>query len=257
MIKFFRNYRKQHITENKFGNYLKYAIGEIVLVVIGILIAVQINAFYNKQIEKATNERLLHRLVEELKLNIERIDYLDYRMKVIGHLRNYTENEKNLDSIIKILNRGITIYDLDFLVENDELNKSSFNLHESVYEEMLNTGKIYNVGSDSLINEIHEYYKLINREDNYHKNNRERTLDLFYDCKYGWNDFIYDYSNDKLKAIEKHSWLFDASSKNYIDYKLYIKNAYALIVRSIERVHGLKEASTHLINSIENRLKTN
>jgi len=43
MIKFFRRIREQLLSENKFSKYLLYAIGEIVLVVIGILIALQIN----------------------------------------------------------------------------------------------------------------------------------------------------------------------------------------------------------------------
>ncbi len=43
MIKFFRKIRQRLLTENKFSKYLIYAIGEIILVVIGILIAVQIN----------------------------------------------------------------------------------------------------------------------------------------------------------------------------------------------------------------------
>ena len=43
MIKFFRNIRQSLIMENKTSKYLKYAIGEILLVVIGILIALQIN----------------------------------------------------------------------------------------------------------------------------------------------------------------------------------------------------------------------
>ncbi len=43
MIKFFRKIRQQMLSENKFGKYLLYAIGEIILVVIGILIALQIN----------------------------------------------------------------------------------------------------------------------------------------------------------------------------------------------------------------------
>ncbi|MBO0329834.1 DUF6090 family protein [[Muricauda] lutisoli] len=43
MIKFFRKIRQQLLAENKFGKYLTYAIGEIVLVVIGILFALQIN----------------------------------------------------------------------------------------------------------------------------------------------------------------------------------------------------------------------
>jgi len=39
MIKFFRHIRKSRLMENKVGKYLKYAIGEILLVVIGVLIA--------------------------------------------------------------------------------------------------------------------------------------------------------------------------------------------------------------------------
>jgi uncharacterized membrane protein YgaE (UPF0421/DUF939 family) len=43
MIKFFRKIRKRMLTENRFSKYLIYAIGEIVLVMIGILLALQIN----------------------------------------------------------------------------------------------------------------------------------------------------------------------------------------------------------------------
>ena len=43
MIKFFRHIRKDFMEKNKTGKYLKYAIGEIILVVIGILIALSIN----------------------------------------------------------------------------------------------------------------------------------------------------------------------------------------------------------------------
>ena len=43
MIKIFRHMRQNLIMENKTTNYIKYAIGEIVLVVIGILIALSIN----------------------------------------------------------------------------------------------------------------------------------------------------------------------------------------------------------------------
>ena len=43
MIKFFRKIRQNLLMENKTGQYFKYAIGEILLVIIGILIALQIN----------------------------------------------------------------------------------------------------------------------------------------------------------------------------------------------------------------------
>jgi hypothetical protein len=55
--------------ENKTSKYLKYAIGEIVLVVIGILIALQINNWNQDRINKDYEQKMLHELVEDLKLD--------------------------------------------------------------------------------------------------------------------------------------------------------------------------------------------
>lgn len=58
MIKFFRKIRQRLVTENKFSKYLLYAIGEIVLVMIGILLALQVNNWNEnnklRRLEKAT-----------------------------------------------------------------------------------------------------------------------------------------------------------------------------------------------------------
>ncbi|MGB4840449.1 MAG: DUF6090 family protein, partial [Saprospiraceae bacterium] len=64
MIKLFRNIRQAMIKESKVSKYLQYAIGEIVLVVIGILIALQINTWnqnrINNSLEKGYYERFLN-----------------------------------------------------------------------------------------------------------------------------------------------------------------------------------------------------
>ncbi len=57
MIKFFRHIRKQLLTENKFSKYLLYAIGEIVLVVIGILIALSINNWNKRKVNREKDAR--------------------------------------------------------------------------------------------------------------------------------------------------------------------------------------------------------
>jgi len=67
MIKFFRKIRLNLISDGKTGKYLKYAIGEIILVVIGILIALQINNW--NELRKEQSEEL--RLLEEIKANLE------------------------------------------------------------------------------------------------------------------------------------------------------------------------------------------
>ncbi len=78
MIKFFRKIRQNLLSEENTGNYLKYALGEIVLVVIGILIALQINN-WNEQRKTDIKEQILLRSLrqefihnrEELKTVIE------------------------------------------------------------------------------------------------------------------------------------------------------------------------------------------
>jgi len=59
MIKFFRKIRQRMLTENKFGKYLIYAIGEIILVVIGILIALQINNWNEGQKQRQEEIEIL------------------------------------------------------------------------------------------------------------------------------------------------------------------------------------------------------
>lgn len=74
MIKLFRNIRKNLIMENKTGKYLKYAIGEIVLVVIGILIALQINNWNENRKDVLKEKQLLLNLQGEFKDNLQDLD---------------------------------------------------------------------------------------------------------------------------------------------------------------------------------------
>lgn len=75
MIKLFRNIRKNLLAEGKSSRYMKYAIGEIILVVIGILIALQINNWNIIQKDIAKEQQLLLSLKEEFKQNIKELQF--------------------------------------------------------------------------------------------------------------------------------------------------------------------------------------
>ena len=77
MIKFFRKIRLNLISESKTGKYIKYAVGEIILVVIGILIALSINN-WNEQ-RKQNNEEIyiLNQLKVEFKADSIKINTLE------------------------------------------------------------------------------------------------------------------------------------------------------------------------------------
>ncbi|NNK81436.1 MAG: hypothetical protein HKO93_08045 [Flavobacteriales bacterium] len=66
MIKFFRRIRQRLLSESKFSKYLIYAIGEIILVVIGILIALQINTWNEERKDSQTASILAESLIADL-----------------------------------------------------------------------------------------------------------------------------------------------------------------------------------------------
>lgn len=86
MIKFFRKIRQNLIMENKTGKHIKYAIGEIVLVFIGILIALQINNWNNNQKANIEEKEILESLYENLTLANQQSEALINDEKMLKQL---------------------------------------------------------------------------------------------------------------------------------------------------------------------------
>ena len=92
MIKFFRKIRQNLLSESKFGKYLTYAIGEIILVVIGILIALSINNWN----EVRKNRNFEKEILEQIRANLSK-DKL--RLESIRH--NFKKAMKSTDKVLK------------------------------------------------------------------------------------------------------------------------------------------------------------
>ncbi|WP_437399562.1 DUF6090 family protein [Flagellimonas lutimaris] len=110
MIKFFRKIRQNLLSEGKTGKYLKYAIGEIILVVIGILIALQINNWNENRKNNLLEQQLLKALLTEFETNLVNLDrvinFNDSNIKNSVSLGRYTGpslsdfNEKELSELM-------------------------------------------------------------------------------------------------------------------------------------------------------------
>ena len=97
MIKFFRKIRYNLMEQNKTGKYLKYAIGEIVLVVIGILIALQINNWNTAQKDIAKEQQILLSLQEEFKQNIKELTF------------DHQVNLSSINAVVTLLNFDVNV----------------------------------------------------------------------------------------------------------------------------------------------------
>ncbi|MCF6214482.1 MAG: DUF6090 family protein [Flavobacteriaceae bacterium] len=159
MAKLFNNIRKKLVAEkpsvSRTSNYLKYAIGEIVLVVIGILIAVQINNWNEDRKDRILEKEYLTRLLEDLKFDISwgNTYILDrYKRKVEGLEKGKAYYQGNY--VIKD-----TLQFLRDIGYGGVFGYASLNLNKNTYNELISTGNLRKIESDKLRNEIVNYYE--------------------------------------------------------------------------------------------------
>lgn len=93
MIKFFRRIRQKLLSENRFRNYALYAIGEILLILVAVLIALQLGNVDQKRKTLDEEKQILSDLKEECETNIKGLSYvLDQKHEVIRNGKIILEN---------------------------------------------------------------------------------------------------------------------------------------------------------------------
>jgi len=136
MIKFFRKIRYDLMEKNKTGKYLKYAIGEILLVVIGILIALQINNWNENRKDRQLEKELLVQLQSEFESNLIQLDdKIALRDKMLSsslNLISCIDNPTNCDSDTILNNIGFSILAPTFdPIVNDVVSSGRIQLIQS------------------------------------------------------------------------------------------------------------------------------
>tara|TARA_R110002074_G_scaffold372431_2_gene547881 strand:- start:985 stop:1725 length:741 start_codon:yes stop_codon:yes gene_type:complete len=142
MIKFFRKIRQRLLSENKFSKYLIYAIGEIVLVVIGILIAIQLNQWRNENANNQQKQKVLKVLQLEFQSNLSQLD-------TILKFNNKTQNAYP-NAIKLISNKHVTKEIFNEAVEYLGFNWS-FNPINGALRSSISSGEIHLINNDRLL----------------------------------------------------------------------------------------------------------
>ena len=137
----------------KTGKYLKYAIGEIILVVIGILIALQINNWNEQSKTKKSAEVQLSQLYQNVSDNLTLLNSLN------------TNIARNLESCQKLSEQFQQIKPFDSLTTSyliDNLFEWNFYGNTASYEKLNQSGE-FSILPKSLQSDITYYYNLLNR----------------------------------------------------------------------------------------------
>ena len=198
MLQFFRKVRHRLLTENRFTKYLLYAIGEIVLVVIGILIALQVNT--NQEAKKNIKIEIdyLKGIVVELDQDIYDLNELADRD--LRQMDAYTMVLKAFDDV--------TLRQSKTFVSSVGVANTfyAFAGNDIVFDDMKSSGRINNIKSDKLRLGILKYYKKAKMVS---KNQRESSVpqlrglsEAAFLTNLDMNSFIEGFMFDSTEGVE-------------------------------------------------------
>ena len=147
MIKFFRRIRQQLLTENKFSKYLIYAFGEIILVVIGILMALQINNWNEERKESTIIKTYLKGMLVDLNNDANRFD---------GMIENLDKQIKANSSIFE--SKEYQVNSIDSIVLSITSYFNDYKIVDQTFQKIKNSGLANQLGSKELNDAINNYY---------------------------------------------------------------------------------------------------
>ena len=214
MIKFFRKIRYNYMEQNKTGKYFKYAIGEIALVVIGILIALQINN-WNETRKEADK---LNQVYERILLDVE------------NDLNELTENlafYKNQEYVFKaVINDSITPKLLDLGLSRILAQTYTTNLNKVGVNQLKEL-----TNKDNLSLKIIEIYDVM---ENVLILSMEKTLN--------------EDSSSLVKILANYSW-FPEWQKKTIMRNNTSKELQDYFLTSMEYKHRVIQANQYIYNN--------
>ena len=242
MIKFFRKIRQKLLSENKFSKYLLYAFGEIILVVIGILIALQINNWNeNRKIEQSGKE-YIKEIYKDLKIEISNIN------EILNSLSDQYNGTEYVLNVFESKNK--VVKDTVLFTKNHWEPRRLFIIERDLntFDKLKSSGQSGLLKNDSLSNLLDKFYKNF---DTRISNFKEYPLQIRMDLRRAnfpvgnMNDFKYETQNSKLSS---------AFIKEYLNNDLIYKNLLSILRTchyNTTFFKELKDEALQLINFME------
>ena len=236
MTNFFRKIRKQLADDNQFFKYARYAIGEIVLVVVGILIALQINNWNEHQKEIKEEQQILNNINNEFKNNYKLLE---------KHQNLYLEVWKSTNTIISMVGLSETElkkHNLDSLLSKI-IDIYDFNPTENSITEILASGKLNVISSDPLKKSLFEWSAGIKEKEDAWETLDQNTQNMFlpYLAKNASLKNIDSYGplnwNEKSRLKSDNSQVFqDIEFENHVDNHAWSVAFYQITLDSLESI---------------------
>lgn len=260
MIKIFRKIRYDLMNQNKTGKYLKYAIGEIILVVIGILIALQVNNLKERKDQKLQEAVYLKFILDDLLL--QKQENISQRDAITAHI---SMEDELIEYISKQFKVGLDQRnDIKSVLSTLPVGRT-YGAYEATFLDLTSSGNIALISNQTLKNQILQHYQIQKRDREVINNN---TLNTY---KEMWielvdrnlivissklNEFVKDYTvlelNSSLEFLDET--LFENLSKK--ENLILIQNVLAYKVTTTKIAVKFIDNSDTRMNRLIQNIKT-
>lgn len=248
MINFFRRLRKDMVTGSKAIRYVKYAIGEIILVVIGILIALQINNWNETRKQIAQEKFILEKLRVDL---VSDINAIDLQMDLIADNTN-----ELIFCVDAILGKSDPDREEFILNLNSLLTIVGFDQNRTTFNNIVSSGKIEYIRNQALSDSITTYYNyqykgwdtalrdytrnitapfLLNFDHIPQANEYDEEFKNYYKADISQSGItpksIEDYRKEIffLNTLRQKIWNMEGQQKQYVELKKYMEQLNKMI----------------------------
>jgi hypothetical protein len=247
--------------KNKTGKYFKYAIGEIILVVIGILIALSINNWNESNKENQIEHKYLKNILSDL---IDQDTSIDIQL---GFEETFFRSS---NYIIKDYQQNSTlVIDSTFFKHATMLtSRKTFVLTDPTYTDLISSGNINIIKNIEFKDKLIKFYQELERIEKIIQNNNSLLIDQNYLSTYiksgyyyepniqtilrGFNNFNERSINQKykieLQEISKKSLLKDENKLAFMN-ALYLRNTIA--IGNFDMLKEIQFTTQSLINELE------
>lgn len=236
MITIFRRIRQKLIDSGSVTKYLLYAMGEILLVVIGILLALQVNNWNENRILTNNEKQLSQRLLKETRRNINELA----TSQLIA-----SKSSSSILSLLDLVDEDYAKADkrtVDSLIFNS-LSAPSVDFNLAVLNEALSTGQLANFQNDTLKNIL---YSLPSKLSEVQRNEQV----LFEDARNNMVPLIYDHASLRQIDVEfsgfgdviKKSNLNESDNRILLQMRIFentLDNQFYVLYRLKERYQSM------------------
>lgn len=193
MIRFFRKLRQNLLTQNRGSKYLLYALGEILLVVIGILLALQVNNWNEERKQRKLEQDYYCRLLEDINLD---------ERQVADLLEASSERLKAANRAVRLL-LGEDPKKVEVATEiNDAIKAiySDFTPNDAAFVDLKSGANLNIIRDKSVISALNNYFKKVEGYISVIKVNGENAVKIFYS-----HDDVF--ANGWIQASLRSGWV--------------------------------------------------